>query len=56
MSRRRDLRTRSNAYINNISLDDRKLRNSSFFGTETVQSKYIPSGRHNSSDINFDPT
>ena len=51
MSKRRDLRTRSNAYINNISMDDRKLRNSSFFGSETAKSKYIPSVRHKLSDI-----
>lgn len=42
MSKRRDIRNRSSAYINNVSLDDRKLRNSSFFGSSTAKSKYIP--------------
>jgi hypothetical protein len=32
MSKRRDLRNRSSGFMNNISLDDRKIRNSSFFG------------------------
>lgn len=54
MSKRRDLRNRSNASINNISLDDRKLRNSSFFGSETIKSKYVPSGKHHMSDIQTD--
>lgn len=51
MSKRRDLRTRSNAYFNNTSLDDHKLRNSSFFGAETIKSKYIPAGKHHLSDV-----
>lgn len=51
MSKRRDLRTRSNAYFNNASLDEHKLRNSSFFGAETIKSKYIPAGKHNLSEI-----
>ncbi len=54
MSKRRDIRNRSNASINNMSLDDRRLRNSSFFGTETIKSKYIPAAKHNNSDANVD--
>lgn len=54
MSKKRDLRNRSNVSIHNISLDDRKLRNSSFFGTETIKSKYVPHGKHHQSDINGD--
>lgn len=49
MSRRRDLRNRTNASINNISLDDRKLRNFSIFGAETIKSKYVPVPRHHMS-------
>lgn len=51
MSKRRDIRNRSIASINNMSLDDRKLRNSSIFGAETVKSKYIPQARHHLSDM-----
>jgi len=47
MSKRRDLRHRSNAYINNMSVDETKLRNSSFFGAETTKSKYIPNSHYN---------
>lgn len=54
MSKRRDLRNRSNVSINNMSLDDRKLRNSSFFGAETIKSKHIPSTKHHMSDIQAD--
>lgn len=42
MSKRRDLRNRSSGFMNNISLDDRKIRNSSFFGALTIKSKYVP--------------
>lgn len=48
MSKRRDLRNRSNPSFFNRSLDDR-MRNSSIFGHETTKSKYIPSDRKNQS-------
>ena len=54
MSRRRDLRNRTNASINNTSLDDRKLRNSSIFGAETIKSKYIPAPKHHMSQAAVD--
>jgi hypothetical protein len=54
MSKRRDIRNRSIGSINNMSLDDRKLRNSSFFGAETIKSKYIPATKHNLSDLQTD--
>ncbi len=54
MSKRRDLRNRTNGSINNMSLDDRKLRNSSIFGTDTIKSKYIPVSKHHMSDATVD--
>ena len=54
MSKRRDIRNRSMGSINNMSLDDRKLRNSSIFGAETIKSKYIPATKHTISDLQTD--
>lgn len=54
MSKRRDLRNRSSGFMNNISLDDRKIRNSSFFGALTIKSKYVPQTRHKLSDAQMD--
>ena len=46
MSKRRDLKNRSNPSIFNRSLDDR-MKNSSFFAGETIKSKYIPNTHRN---------
>lgn len=46
MSKRRDLRNRSNPSFFNRSLDDR-MKNSSFFPGETIKSKYIPNSHRN---------
>lgn len=41
MSKRRDLRQRSNPTFFNASLDEKKLK-SSFFGNDTIKSTFIP--------------
>ena len=41
MSKRRDLRHRSNPSFFNASLDEKKLKNS-FFGNDTIKSTFIP--------------
>lgn len=55
MSKRRNLRLKSNSSIFNASLDDKKLKNS-FFGTDTIKSAYIPEVRFNKSLANADLT
>lgn len=53
MSKRRNLKHKSNSSILNASLDDRKLKNS-FFGNDTIKSAYIPEVRFNKSLANAD--
>lgn len=55
MSKRRDIRQRSNPSFINLSLDERRLKNSFFSNNDTIKSKYIPSLKK-SGNLNTDLT